>query len=118
MDFPEADEDGFGDVGIPVARTRVGKVKQLTGDDDAQAFHNAQKAQARLPWYLLPTYGEDVIKLEYDGSVRAGTLLALIERLTVDPLSAFSQKSRPLSFSLSEPFLQSYLRKTSFGVHS
>lgn len=69
----------------PMAR-RSDKVRQLTGDDDAQAFHNAKQALANLPWYLQPTYGSE-IKLEYDGSVRAGTLPALVERLTVDPLS-------------------------------
>lgn len=70
----------------PTSR-RADKVRQLTGDDDAQAFHNAKSAQARLPWYLQPSYSADEIKLEYDGSVRAGTLAALVERLTVDPLS-------------------------------
>lgn len=70
----------------PVTR-RFDKVKQLTGDDDAQAFHNAKQALANLPWYLQPSYTKDDIKLEYDGSVRAGTLSALVERLTVDPLS-------------------------------
>ncbi|TDL26433.1 ras GEF [Rickenella mellea] len=71
---------------------RSDKVKQLTGDDDAQAFHNAKLAQASLPWYLRPSYSAEDIKLEYDGGVRAGTLTALIERLTVDPLT-FSQET-------------------------
>ena len=65
---------------------RPGKIKQLTGDDDAQAFHNAKLAQANLPWYLRPKYSDDEIKLEYDGSVKAGTLPALVERLVIDPL--------------------------------
>lgn len=63
------------------------KVAQITGDDDAQAFHNAKMAQAKLPWYLKPRHDNGEIKLEYDGTVIAGTVLALIERLTVDPLS-------------------------------
>jgi son of sevenless-like protein len=63
------------------------KVAQITGDDDAQAFHNAKMAQANLPWYLKPRHDNSDIKLEYDGTVIAGTVLALIERLTVDPLS-------------------------------
>ena len=66
---------------------RSDKVLKLTGDDDAQAFHNAKIAQAGLPWYLKPSYSTDDIKMEYDGSVRAGTLSALVERLTADPLS-------------------------------
>ncbi len=73
------------------ASRRADKVRQLTGDDDAQAFHNAKQAQANLPWYLQPSYTADEIKLEYDGSVRAGTLSALVERLTVDPLCEFTQ---------------------------
>ncbi|KAI5120791.1 hypothetical protein M0805_002418 [Coniferiporia weirii] len=71
---------------------RSDKVLQLTGDDDAQAFHNAKVAQASLPWYLKPSYSSDEIKLEYDGSVRAGTLSALVERLTVDPLKMAREK--------------------------
>jgi len=63
------------------------KVAQITGDDDAQAFHNAKVAQANLPWYLKPRHDSGDIKLEYDGTVIAGTVAALIERLTVDPLS-------------------------------
>ena len=74
----------------PVVGRRSDKVKQLTGDDDAQAFHNARLAQASLPWFLQPSYTSDDIKMDYDGSVRAGTLLALLERLTVDPLSMSS----------------------------
>lgn len=76
----------------PIMR-RSDKVLKLTGDDDAQAFHNAKIAQASLPWYLKPSYSSDDIKMEYDGSVRAGTLSALVERLTADPLSKFTLHS-------------------------
>ncbi|THH19381.1 hypothetical protein EW146_g1783 [Bondarzewia mesenterica] len=72
---------------------RPGKVKQLTGDDDAQAFHNAKLAQANLPWYLRPGHGDDEIKVEFDGSVRAGTLSALVERLVVDSLKLSQQET-------------------------
>ena len=87
--------DPYGDNSTSVSRSppnrRIDKVRQLTGDDDAQAFHNAKIAQARLPWYLQPSYSSDDIKLEYDGSVRAGTLAALVEKLTVEPLSKFTR---------------------------
>ena len=86
----------------PIGR-RSDKVKQLTGDDDAQAFHNARLAQAALPWFLQPSYTRDDIKMDYDGSVRAGTLSALVERLTVDPLSTssyFTVPRTPLHCSL------------------
>jgi son of sevenless-like protein len=59
---------------------------QLTGDDSAQAFHNARQAQAKLPWYLKNRHCEEEIKLDFDGTVKAGTLPALVEHLVVDPL--------------------------------
>ncbi|KIJ54182.1 hypothetical protein M422DRAFT_241434 [Sphaerobolus stellatus SS14] len=62
------------------------KVRRLTGDDQAQAFANAKKMQALLPWYLKPVHDGDEIRIEPDGSVRAGTLEALVERLTVELL--------------------------------
>ena len=70
----------------PHAHPRPGKILQLTGDDSAQAFHNAKQAQANLPWYLKHRHGEEEIKLEFDGTVKAGTLPALVEHLVVDPL--------------------------------
>ena len=70
----------------PNARPRPGKVLQLTGDDSAQAFHNAKQAQANLPWFLRHRYGDEEIKLEFDGTVKAGTLPALVEHLVVNPL--------------------------------
>lgn len=75
---------------IAPARRASNKVKQLTGDDAAQEFHNAKLAQANLPWYLRPGYSDTSIKMEFDGNVRAATVDALVERLTVDPLSAYS----------------------------
>lgn len=71
---------------LPNARPRPGKVLQLTGDDSAQAFHNARQAQANLPWYLKHRHSEEEIKLDFDGAVKAGTLPALVEHLVVDPL--------------------------------
>ncbi len=68
------------------ARPRPGKVLQLTGDDSAQAFHNAKQAQANLPWFLRHRHGEEEIKLEFDGTVKAGTIPALVEHLVVNPL--------------------------------
>ena len=61
---------------------RADKVKQITGDDDAQAFHDAQVFQGT--WYLQPIYDDDEIQLRIDGSVAAGTVRALVERLTLE----------------------------------
>ena len=75
------------DVNIP---KQSRKVWQLTGDEEAQAYHNTKVAQANLPWYLQPSYSLDEIKMDYNGSMpRVGTLTALVERLTGDPLSEY-----------------------------
>ena len=34
------------------------------------------------PWYLKPTYDQSEITIDVDGDVRAGTVPALVERLT------------------------------------
>jgi son of sevenless-like protein len=83
----------------PNARPRPGKVLQLTGDDSAQAFHNAKQAQANLPWYLKHRHGEEEIKLEFDGTVKAGTLPALVEHLVVDSLRENRFSAPQLSLS-------------------
>lgn len=70
--------------------SRPDKIKQITGDDEAQAFHNAKMAQSSLPWFLRPDHGDDEIKVEFDGTVTAGTLPALVERLTIEPLRTCS----------------------------
>ena len=61
---------------------RTDKVRQITGDDEAQALHDAQVIQGT--WYLRPLYGEGEILLQHDGAVSAGTLRALVERLTLE----------------------------------
>ncbi|KAF8504290.1 ras GEF [Hysterangium stoloniferum] len=69
------------------------KIRRITGEDEAQAFHNAKLAQAALPWYLKPEHIGDEIKLDHDGRVNAGTLEALVERLTVEPLRPEHEES-------------------------
>ncbi|KAI0081157.1 ras GEF [Panus rudis PR-1116 ss-1] len=64
---------------------RSNKIKQIMGDDEAQAFHKARMARDTSPWYLRSDYGDRDIRVEPDGSVTAGTLPALVERLTTDP---------------------------------
>lgn len=56
-------------------------------ESDAQAYRNAKMAAANLPPYLRPDYGDGYLRLDTDGVVKSGTLEALVERLTVDPLS-------------------------------
>ncbi|KAI0639893.1 ras GEF [Trametes polyzona] len=76
--------------------SRSDKVKQITGDDEAQAFHDAKLVQGT--WYLRPMYSEDEIQFQPDGSVAAGTLRALVERLTVEFPSGY-----PLHAPVSSP---------------
>ena len=74
------------------AGSKSGKIKQITGDDVAQALHAAKAALASRPWYLQPVYGDEHIKVEFDGTVACGTLTALVERLTSDALSKWSPR--------------------------
>ena len=75
------------------SRSSSEKVKQITGDQLAEALHAAKIAEASCPWFLRPIHGKDQIRLEYDGNIVGGTLTAIVERLTLDPLSAFGSSS-------------------------
>lgn len=59
--------------------------RKFSDSKDITARMNILQAQARLPWYLRPSYveGEDIL-LDNDGSVKAGNVVALVERLSVD----------------------------------
>ncbi|KAH7910846.1 ras guanine nucleotide exchange factor domain-containing protein [Hygrophoropsis aurantiaca] len=52
------------------------KIKQIFGDEAPEHIVSTK------PWYLRPNYGKNDIIIDPDGSVRAGTVPALIERLT------------------------------------
>ncbi|KAJ7361302.1 ras guanine nucleotide exchange factor domain-containing protein [Mycena albidolilacea] len=60
------------------------KIAQLTGSE--AAWYDTQIAKANLPPYLLPSYA-DQLKLDAEGLVRTGTLVALVEKLCSDPLT-------------------------------
>jgi len=60
-------------------------IQSLVHDNDALNFCNAKLGQSHLPWYLRPSYDSDTLKVDSAGHIKAGTLLALVERLTVDP---------------------------------
>ncbi|KAL0951787.1 hypothetical protein HGRIS_008457 [Hohenbuehelia grisea] len=59
------------------------KIKQLTGSEEAIAFHNAIRLQASLPLYLRPSFA-DQLYFDKDGHIKKGTLNALVERLASD----------------------------------
>ncbi|KAJ7103128.1 ras guanine nucleotide exchange factor domain-containing protein [Mycena belliarum] len=67
-----------------ISDAQRGKIAQLTGS--AEAWYDTQAAKATLPVYLLPSYS-DQLKLDADGIVRTGSLVALVEKLTSDPLT-------------------------------
>jgi len=57
--------------------TGANKLTRILGDE------YADKVAADLqPWYLRPNYSPSDIIIEGDGSVRGGTVAALVERLT------------------------------------
>jgi len=86
-----------------VARASVDKVKQITGDDDAQALYSAKVAQSALPWYLKPDHGDNEIRVEYDGTISSGTLPALVERLTVEHFSPAQENQYRHTFLMTYP---------------
>jgi son of sevenless-like protein len=61
---------------------RPDKVRQLTGDQSAVDTVVNRMTQANQPWYLRPQYADNELKVEIDGSIKLGTLRALIEQLT------------------------------------
>ncbi|KAJ7755059.1 ras guanine nucleotide exchange factor domain-containing protein [Mycena maculata] len=60
------------------------KITKLTGSD--VAWLDTQSARANLPAYLLPTYS-DQLRLDPEGFVRTGTLVALVEKLSSEVLT-------------------------------
>jgi son of sevenless-like protein len=67
------------------AMAKSSAVQPLVHDDDTVNFCNAKLGQSHLPWYLRPSYDSDTLKVDSAGHIKAGTLPALVERLTVDP---------------------------------
>ncbi|EGO23624.1 hypothetical protein SERLADRAFT_469753 [Serpula lacrymans var. lacrymans S7.9] len=57
------------------------KIKKIFGDDAPKHLINTLISDSK-PWYLRPNYSPTDIVIDPDGSVRAGTVPALVERLT------------------------------------
>jgi son of sevenless len=68
---------------------RLDKIKQITGDDVAQAVHAARIARASQPWYLQPSINQEEIIFDHDGTVVSGSLSALVETLVSEPLRKY-----------------------------
>jgi son of sevenless-like protein len=58
------------------AATNAQKIKKIFGDDAPEHIISTK------PWYLRPDYTKSEMVIDVDGSVRAGTVPALVERLT------------------------------------
>ncbi|KAJ7729643.1 ras guanine nucleotide exchange factor domain-containing protein [Mycena maculata] len=79
---PTLDED-FGSKVKPQRARGGSKLDQILGAEYAKSVPSApEPEQPPRPWYLLPTYSPTEIQIDPDGSVRAGTVPALVERLT------------------------------------
>ncbi|KAF7970865.1 hypothetical protein HWV62_22678 [Athelia sp. TMB] len=77
-----------------LSRTSVSgdSLRPFSDDEDALNFEKAELGQLTRPWYLRPSYTSDTLKVDGKGIVRAGTIGALVEKLTVDPISGMIQE--------------------------
>ncbi|KAJ7645538.1 ras guanine nucleotide exchange factor domain-containing protein [Mycena polygramma] len=66
------------------AKPRSGnsKLAKILGADYAASVPKAPEPELQRPWYLQPSYNPTEIAIDPDGTVRAGTVTALVERLT------------------------------------
>lgn len=92
--------DAFHRVALQSPALRTGRTKtpnrETMGPPPSATLSSASSQTGRRDrvastWFLRPTYGDDDIDLDYDGTVIAGTLSALMERLTLDYLSTFAR---------------------------
>ena len=88
--------DAFHRIALQSPALRTGQMKTPTRENlpplPSTTFLPAspktgKQTRTASTWFLRPTYDEDDISLNYDGTVKAGTLPALVERLTLDYLS-------------------------------
>ncbi|KAG1743304.1 ras guanine nucleotide exchange factor domain-containing protein [Suillus paluster] len=72
---PSTDSASILDDDSATTRTAT-KIKKIFGDDAPEHIISTK------PWYLRPDYTKNDMVIDVDGSVRAGTVQALVERLT------------------------------------
>ncbi|KDQ09889.1 hypothetical protein BOTBODRAFT_178627 [Botryobasidium botryosum FD-172 SS1] len=83
--FDDLDEEELGgrpNPKNPKSPNRGAKIIRLLGKEAPMHYIKTQNVDS-IPWYLRPEHGRSEILLHPDGSVRGGTLPALIERLTM-----------------------------------
>ncbi|KAJ7857609.1 ras guanine nucleotide exchange factor domain-containing protein [Mycena olivaceomarginata] len=78
---PMMDEEFLSSKAKP--RSGNSKLARILGDEYKSTVPKAPEPELPpRPWYLQPTYSPTEIAIDPDGSVRAGTVPALVERLT------------------------------------
>ncbi|KAI0632185.1 ras GEF [Trametes polyzona] len=83
---PYLDEEEPAIIGKSPPRAGAGnKLMKLLGPETPQDYINRLNADQK-PWYLRSNYDQSEILIDPDGSVRAGTAAALVERLTAHEL--------------------------------
>ena len=84
---------------------RPDKIKAFFGDDAPSHYLISLGAEAK-PWYLRPHYNPEEVLIDPDGTVRGGTVPALVERLTAHEYSGkstiFTYTSRPSCMNRSQ----------------
>ncbi|KIY72491.1 ras GEF [Cylindrobasidium torrendii FP15055 ss-10] len=82
-DEPDAQDDVGLDDDVPRPQTK-GRQKDLAKILGPGFTSESQPLPepAEIPWYLRPTYNAEEILIDTDGSIKGGTLPALVERLT------------------------------------
>ncbi|EJC97980.1 ras GEF [Fomitiporia mediterranea MF3/22] len=72
---------GLEDEDVVEKKPRGTKIRQILGDDAPERWIENANADSK-PWYLRADHKKEEIMFTPDGGIRAGTLPALIERLT------------------------------------
>lgn len=86
-------------VGSPgQSSARSGRSGHLSQDFPLPSPPGGRPAADALPPHLKPDYGEGYLRLDSDGVVKSGTLEALVERLTVDPLRRSQENAYRTTF--------------------
>ncbi|KAG6336873.1 hypothetical protein ID866_2231 [Astraeus odoratus] len=69
------------DLGLMRTPPRQDKIKAFFGDEAPSHYLISHSTETK-PWYLRPNYDPAEVLIDPDGTVRGGTILALVERLT------------------------------------
>lgn len=88
--------DAFHRLALQSPALRTGRIRTPVGETFPSASpQTGKRNRTASAWFLRPTYDDDDINLDYDGTIKAGTLPALVERLTLDYLSMFAENHSP-----------------------